>query len=96
MAGPPLGVDSAFRYGSHLVKLPTQSRLLLYTDGLVEAYPEGQQKQQFGISGTAATLRRTAAQSVDAVLTALLDDSHAFTQGAGRHDDTSALLLERD
>jgi serine phosphatase RsbU (regulator of sigma subunit) len=95
MAGPPLGVDDTFRYRSHLVKLPPRSRLLLYTDGLVEAYPEAHEKLQFGIPGVAVTLRRTANESVDMALEALLEDSHAFTQGAGRHDDTSALLLER-
>ena len=39
--GSPLGVDPGMRYRSFTTKLPPQSRLLLYTDGLVEAYAPG-------------------------------------------------------
>jgi len=94
-AGPPLGVDPDFKYTSYRTKLPTNSRLLVYTDGLVEAYPEGQQMRQFGEDGVAETMQRTGATSVESTLESLFDDSNAFTEGAGRHDDTSALLLER-
>lgn len=94
-AGPPLGVDDGFRYTSHKIKLPRGSRLLLYTDGLVEAYPEGQQSKQFGVTGVAQTMQRTAEGNVEETLESLLVDSNAFTAGAGRHDDTSAVLLER-
>ncbi len=38
VAGPPLGVDDKFRYQSYVTKIPPGSRLLVYTDGLVEAF----------------------------------------------------------
>lgn len=94
-AGPPLGVDENYRYASYRTRLPPDSRLLLYTDGLVEAFPEGRQDQLFGVEGVGSTMMRKSAQSGDETLDALFDDSAAFTAGAGRHDDTSALLLQR-
>ncbi len=94
-AGPPLGVDPDYKYTSYKTKLPAGSRLLLYTDGLVEAFPEGQQEKQFGIPGVARTMQRMASGSVEDTLESLLVDSNEFTEGAGRHDDTSAVLLER-
>ncbi len=94
--GTPLGVDGSMRYHSHTAKIPPGSRLLLYTDGLVEAFSHGDQGNLFGEDGVIATMKRTSQDSVDEILKSLLDDSHNFTKGAGRHDDTSALLLERE
>jgi len=93
--GVPLGVDGNVKYQTHKMTLPPGSRLLLYSDGLVEAFPKGEQSHQYGIEGVMKTMARTGHLSVDATLQSLLDDSHAFTQDAGRHDDTSAVLLER-
>jgi len=93
--GTPLGVTEDAKYKSYTTTIPPRSRLLLYTDGLVEAFPAGEQGTLFGAAGMCKTMERTGDASVHEALQALLDDSHAFTQGAGRHDDTSALLLER-
>lgn len=94
-AGPPLGVDSGMSYKSYKVNLPRLSRLLLYTDGLVEAYPDDDAARQFGVEGVRKTMLRTGGLPVADTLQALLNASHDFTEGTGRHDDTSALLLER-
>ena len=93
--GTPLGVDNAIRYNAFSAKIPPNSRLLLYSDGLVEAYAENDQSRLFGVEGVMETMRRTTDLSVHETLSALLEASHAFTKGAGRHDDTSAILLER-
>ncbi len=94
--GSPLGVDAEMRYHSFVTKLPPASRLLLYTDGLVEAYADGDMSRLFGVDGVAAAMRKSTETPVDATLRALFDASHQFTNGSGRHDDTSALLLERE
>ncbi len=93
--GLPLGVDPKFRYTRHRLKLPTRARLLYYTDGLVEAHAPNDQSQQFGSSGVAETLQRNLQTAIAETLNQLLRDSHEFTGGLGRHDDTSLLLLER-
>lgn len=94
-AGTPIGVDDSMRYKSYKTKIPPNHRLLLFSDGLVEAFPAHDQSNLFGIEGMKESLRRTARLSPEEALQALLEDSHTHTQGAGRHDDTSALLLER-
>ena len=94
-AGTPLGVDPGMKYSTHTVSIPPASRLLLYSDGLVEVFAAGDKSHLFGEEGVMETLTRNRNESVETAMQSLLDDSHAFTQGIGRHDDTSALLLER-
>lgn len=96
IAGPPLGVDPRFRYTTTTTNLPQQSRLLFYTDGLTEASPNETLEQQFGIAGVSELLNRHRDQSGNFIVQKLMDDSQNFTQNAGRHDDTSVVLLERE
>lgn len=94
--GLPLGILDDAEYEFRVSTIPPNSRLLLYTDGLAEAFPEsGDGHGEFGEEGIKATLRKSRSRPIDEALQALFDDSTAFTQGTGRHDDTSALLLER-
>jgi serine phosphatase RsbU (regulator of sigma subunit) len=70
--------------------------LLLYTDGLIEAFPEsGGKHVEFGVKGVADCMKRNLDKPIEQALRALFDDSNAFTKGSGRHDDTSAILIER-
>lgn len=57
-AGLPLAIESDWEYEQCEVDIPENSRLLIYTDGLDEAFPaEGDQKHdQFGITGITRTL----------------------------------------
>lgn len=95
-AGLPLGIYPQVDYQSNTTQLPPDSRLLLYTDGLVEAFRESDSHREFGVGGVIETLRRTNGNPLEEVLKSLFDDSYQFTAGAGRHDDTSVVLLERD
>ena len=97
VAGLPLGLYEDAEYETNTFVIPQTSRLLLYTDGIEEAFPEGGMvHDQFGMEGIEATMRREKTNSLDATLQALFDDSSAHTKGAGRHDDTSVVLLGRD
>ena len=97
VAGLPLGLYEDAVYETNTFVIPQTSRLLLYTDGIEEAFPEGGMvHDQFGMEGIEATMRREKTNSLDATLQALFDDSSAHTKGAGRHDDTSVVLLGRD
>ena len=95
VAGPPLGVDPDFRYETVVTALPPGSRLLNYTDGLAEASPDEFVRRQFGADGIQQCLTGKNDRPIEEVVQALMDDSDEFTQGRGRHDDTSVLLLER-
>ncbi|MCA9087345.1 MAG: serine/threonine-protein phosphatase [Planctomycetaceae bacterium] len=95
-AGLPIGIVSEAEYETHVSHLPSRARLLLYTDGIIEAFPGGQEEHvEFGVSGLIESLRSARNLPLDATLQKLFKDSNAFTQGSGRHDDTSVLLLER-
>ena len=95
--GLPLAVLDDAEYETYKSQIPNNIRLLLFTDGLEEAFPEGvvDKHNQFGIEGIIDTLKASADLSVQDTLQKLFDDSNAFTKGSGRHDDTSVVLLER-
>lgn len=93
--GPPVGLDAGVAYRDLTCRLPPHCRLVLYTDGLTESTPEPNTGVQFGLDGVRHTLRRMADRPAADALHALLHDSHAFTRGRGRHDDTSVLILDR-
>jgi serine phosphatase RsbU (regulator of sigma subunit) len=94
--GLPLGIYADAEYETHSAPVALHSRLLLYTDGLLEAFPENAEgHQEFGMHGVRETMRKCTASPLNDALQALFDDTHAFTQGSGRHDDTSVVLLER-
>lgn len=96
-SGLPLAVVEGAEYETVISPLPPRCRVLLYTDGLAEAFPEGAEGSvnQFGEKGIASTLLASANLSVTEAMERLFHDSNEFTQGFGRHDDTSVVLVER-
>jgi serine phosphatase RsbU (regulator of sigma subunit) len=94
--GLPLGISVDLPYDVHRSHIPANHRLLLYTDGLAEAFPEGgEQHDEFGNDGIVGALRAAVELPLTQALDTLFIASHEFTGGAGRHDDTSVVLLER-
>lgn len=96
-SGLPLAVVPGVEYETITTRLPPRCRVLLYTDGLAEAFPEGSDDavHQFGEKGIIHTLQETTDLSVSDTMERLFHDSNEFTQGFGRHDDTSVVLVER-
>lgn len=96
--GLPLGITDAADYPAMTFSLPPASRLLLYTDGLTDALAPGESEggAAFGVRGIIEALRGCRDLPLEATLDRLFEQSKAFTCGAGRHDDTSVLLLERE
>jgi serine phosphatase RsbU (regulator of sigma subunit) len=93
--GLPLAITPDAEYETHTSIVPAGSRLLLYTDGLAEAFPESAEVHaEFGLNGIQGVLQRLVRQPLADVFQTLFDESNAFTQGGGRHDDTSVVLLE--
>lgn len=93
--GLPLALDADAQYETVTTPLPPGHRLVVYTDGVIEAMPNGDRHQQFGIDGLKRTLQECRRASLSDTLDQVFRQSQAFTAGAGRHDDTSVLLLER-
>lgn len=97
VAGMPLAIYPDMDYDTINSKLPDRYRLLFYTDGLQEAFPEHKEVKtgEFGVDGITRTMLARRAGTIDESLQALFDDSEAYTEGSGRHDDTSVVMLER-
>ncbi len=97
-SGLPLGVCEDAEYETCSFILPPQSKLLLFTDGLVEAFPTHKTEghSEYGIQGVFTTMYQSTELGPKETLEALFDASHAFTEGSGRHDDTSIVVLSRD
>jgi serine phosphatase RsbU (regulator of sigma subunit)/CheY-like chemotaxis protein len=94
--GLPLGISAGVEYTAGVAHLPPNSRLLFYTDGLTDAFAEDQSNYTaFGLLGIQDALRNSRGGALEGALEKLFKDSEAITRGAGRHDDTSAVLLER-
>lgn len=95
--GLPLAIDADWVYEECEAYIPENSRLLIYTDGLDEAFPaEGDETHdQFGIKGITRSLQESRDLPLEQALEKLFFDSNAATHGSGRHDDTSVVLLER-
>lgn len=94
--GLPLGIVPDAEYEIHTSIVPPDSRLLIFTDGLAEAFPgEKETFGEFGIPGIMQSLQSSRSQNLEESLEILFRDSNAFTDGSGRHDDTSVVLLER-
>jgi serine phosphatase RsbU (regulator of sigma subunit) len=94
--GLPLGINLDLPYDVKRNFIPDNHRLLLYTDGLSEAFPEGgDHHDEFGSDGIIGALKAAVELPLDQALDTLFIASHEFTGGTGRHDDTSVVLLER-
>jgi serine phosphatase RsbU (regulator of sigma subunit) len=94
--GCPLGIMLEDTYSQCVSQIPPHSRLLMFTDGLVEAFADDESGHiEFGIDGVTSVLQACRQKSLDETLAELFDASFQFTRGAGRHDDTSVLLMER-
>jgi serine phosphatase RsbU (regulator of sigma subunit) len=95
--GLPLAIDEGWVYEEISLIIPENTRLLIYTDGLDEAFPADgdQQHDQFGVAGIKASLKSSRELPLEQALAKLFADSNAATRGSGRHDDTSVVLLER-
>jgi serine phosphatase RsbU (regulator of sigma subunit) len=94
--GLPLALAPGVDYPAGKTEVPPRSRVLLYSDGLTDAFPPDKPGfKAFGVDGLTKALKDTAKASVDEALAHIFKSSHEFTHGAGRHDDTSVVLLER-
>ena len=85
-------------YEVHTSTIPPHSRLLIYSDGLAEAFPpnDGQGHREFGQEGLLRTMDESRDLQLPAAMQRLFDASSEFTGGQGRHDDTSVVLAERN
>ena len=88
----PLGVLSDCEFDQQHVSLVTGDRVLLYTDGLIEARNEN--AEQFGEIRLRTTLDKAAAEPLPELKRAVLDAVRKHANGHLRHDDVTLLAIE--
>jgi serine phosphatase RsbU (regulator of sigma subunit) len=94
--GMPLAVSADEEYRTITSVIPPGHRLMVYTDGIIEAFPElDGEHQEFGLAGVRRTLEDCVRLPITDTLDRLFKVSYEFTRGSGRHDDTSVLLVDR-
>jgi sigma-B regulation protein RsbU (phosphoserine phosphatase) len=93
--GMPLGVDPGERYDTVTCQLAPGDRLLIFTDGIVEA--PNRDGQLLGLPRLQDALAALARRSLnpDALLDALLEEMKAYMEGAEFEDDFTLVAIER-
>jgi len=93
-SGPPLGVFEDAVYLESAIRLEARERLVLYTDGITEAF-DGQNRQ-FGDERLVAALEKAGlAGSAEELGTAILGEVAAFEGATPQSDDITILILDR-
>jgi sigma-B regulation protein RsbU (phosphoserine phosphatase) len=91
-ANLPLGIDIDMRYDLQSLPVNTGDRILLYTDGVLEApRPDG---QLFGRERFLAALEQAGDTSLPDLKAAVLTSLHDFIGGEPCHDDVTLLAIE--
>lgn len=92
--GPPLGFSLSIQYSEKVIPFLSGDRLLIYTDGAVEAVNE--QGQPYGKRRLYHYLKQNwAAYSGSSLLTGLIQDLESYCGTTRFEDDISLILFER-
>jgi sigma-B regulation protein RsbU (phosphoserine phosphatase) len=89
--GLPLGIVPGERYAEAVHQLVPGDQLVLYTDGITEAYNGA--GEQFGLSRLDRVLENCSVGAGD-LLRAVLEELEAFTAGRPAHDDRTLLVAK--
>jgi sigma-B regulation protein RsbU (phosphoserine phosphatase) len=90
--GMVLGLFAEAQYESGNIKLQEGDRLVLFTDGVVEALnPSG---EEFGMERLVALLQKNLRSSTSEILTQLRESVLSFSARCPQHDDITMMVLE--
>jgi sigma-B regulation protein RsbU (phosphoserine phosphatase) len=92
LANLPLGVSDATRYIQHSLPLAQGDRVLLYTDGVIEA-PDSAGRQ-FGLRRLIDVVQAAAERPLGELKNSVLDSLRQHTGGQLTHDDVTVLAIE--
>ncbi len=88
---PPIGILDGLSFRDHALTLSPGDGLVLYTDGVTEAFDAAD--IPYGEDRLLALLRGRPMGSPDAALTAVFDDVASFVRDAPQTDDITCLVL---
>jgi serine phosphatase RsbU (regulator of sigma subunit) len=89
--GMVLGLFADAKYESGYVKLKPGDHLILFTDGVIEAWDT--RGEEFGVKRLRALLKENATASSAEILARLRDAIFSFSIGAAQHDDITMMIL---
>ena len=87
----PIGLWPGLEYEGEEMELQSNQRLLLYTDGLIEA--ENRQQEQYGEDRIIKLLTSLSASSCRDIVEALKADTDKFRDGTEQNDDLTLLAM---
>jgi sigma-B regulation protein RsbU (phosphoserine phosphatase) len=91
--GAPLGMFTDSRFEEQRIVLEPEDRLLLFTDGLTEAYNE--REQEYGFDAVRAQAADSWGCSAEETVQASVRDLERFRSGTPRHDDLTVVAARR-
>jgi serine phosphatase RsbU (regulator of sigma subunit) len=89
---PALAVQEESIYRQKALRLNSNDRLILYTDGLIEVYHA--KKGLLGLEGLKALLNRHKCNSVSELKDIVMDEIQEFAEGPLDHDDLTLMVTQ--
>jgi sigma-B regulation protein RsbU (phosphoserine phosphatase) len=92
--GMPLGIFCETEYTSQKLTLEKGDSLVLYSDGLTEAFNSS--GEQYGAQRLSRLLEQQSTRTPQELLAQTLDDLKRFRSGAPRTDDLTIMIIRRE
>ncbi|MDT8322640.1 MAG: SpoIIE family protein phosphatase [Bacteroidota bacterium] len=90
--GTVLGVDASLAYNENTVTFAPGERLVIYTDGIVEAFSK--EREEYSDERFCRLLENLAADPVEDMVRHIMEDVEAHAENAAQSDDMTVLALE--
>jgi serine phosphatase RsbU (regulator of sigma subunit) len=90
----PLGILEDVEYQETRLELAPGDRVVLYTDGIVEAMDE--KEEMFGFDRLLEVVQGAKSMTAESLLKEILDRVNAFAGGAAQHDDLTVIIISAD
>ena len=90
----PLGILEDVGYEETCLDLAPGDKIVLYTDGIVEAM--NHKEEIFGFERLLEIVQEASSMDADSLLKEILDRVNAFAGGAAQHDDLTVIIISAD
>jgi sigma-B regulation protein RsbU (phosphoserine phosphatase) len=88
----PLGVFDPFTFQESAIRLEPGDRLILYTDGVNEAFNPS--RQQYGLERLVNLILQHGTRPASELQQRILESVYDFAEGQGQSDDITVLVLQ--
>jgi sigma-B regulation protein RsbU (phosphoserine phosphatase) len=90
----PLGILEDVGYQETRLHLAPGDKVVLYTDGIVEAMNE--KEEMYGFDRLLEVVQEARSMTADSLLKEILDRVNAFAGNAAQHDDLTVIVISTD